>query len=441
MNVFKKEIGLFFSFFVVLTAFGQEADTLKVERFSVHGQTTIINQYKPGFTAKYDGENSLSTSEESTASITSTLFLGARLWKGASFFFNPEIAGGSGLSQVLGIADATNGETFRIGSPKPKIYLARMYYSQLFALTNDKDRQEGGFNELKGFIPTKYLAFTVGKVSLADFFDINQYSHDPRTQFMNWGLMSNGAWDYPANTRGYAPSFITEYVTPKNEFRYAISLMPVEANGLAMNWNVSKSNSSTFEYTRKYNLFKRKGAFRVLGFFTMGKMANYNETVSLYPINPATDLNRRYGSSKYGFGVNAEQELTDNSGMFFRASWNDGHTETWAFTEIDRSISLGYSLKGSAWNREKDVLGIAYVGSGISKPHVEYLKAGGDGFMLGDGTINYAWEHVSEVYYAAELVKDQMYLTGGYQFLLNPGYNKDRQGPVNVFSVRLHIRL
>ncbi|MEO9257789.1 MAG: carbohydrate porin [Crocinitomicaceae bacterium] len=419
----------------------QQSDTLKNFRFSIHAQTTVINQFKPKFSAKYSGDNSLQTQQEDKTSLTSTLYVGVRLWKGASVFLNPEIAGGSGLSSALGIASATNGETFRVGDPAPHLYVARLFYKQLFSLTKQTTYQENDFNQIGTYIPTKYIAFTIGKVGVADFFDDNKFSHDPRTQFLSWGLMDNGAWDYPANVRGYTPSVVIEYVDPKNEFRYGASLVPVVANASKLNWDISKASSHSIEYTRRFKIKNRDGAVRVLGFFTTANMGNYRQSIALSPQNPVIADTRHYGNTKYGFAINAEQNITSDLGCFFRASWNDGNNETWAFTEIDHSISGGFSLNGERWKRKNDVIGLAYVASGISKAHAAYLKAGGKGFMLGDGNLNYAWEHLAEVYYSAELVKNHIYLTAAYQFLVNPGYNRDRQGPINVISLRLHARI
>lgn len=437
----KKSISIFLMIGIAFSSVAQQADTIKEERFSIHAQATVINQYKPTFHAPYSGQNSLRTQEENQASITSTVYLGLRLWKGASIYLNPEIAGGSGLSKALGIASATNGETFRIGSPAPQIYLARLYYKQIFALSEKTIYEPADANQLAVYQPEKYLAITIGKIGVTDFFDDNKFSHDPRTQFMSWGLMANGAWDYPANTRGYTPSIVLEYVSPKHELRYGISLVPVTANGNEMNWNVSKANSQTLEYTHRHTIGGKAGAIRALAFFTTGHMGNYEESIKQNPTAPDITATRAYGHTKYGFGINAEQDLTNNLGMFLRASWNDGNNETWAFTEIDRSASAGLSLNGSRWKRKKDVVGIAVIVSGISKPHRNYLQSGGTGFMLGDGNLNYAWEQLLECYYSAELIKDQFYVSGAYQFLLNPGYNKDRQGPVHVFSLRMHVKI
>ena len=414
---------------------------LKNERFSMHYQATVINQYKPAFNAPYSGENSLLTGEENKSSTTSTVYSGMRLWRGASVFFNPEIAGGSGLSSVLGIAAAPNGETFRIGSPVAKLYVARAFFRQEFALTKSFENQESDLNQIQGRVPLKHISVIVGKISMADYFDNNMYSHDPRTQFMSWGLMSNGAWDYPANTRGYTPSTVIAYVSPEDELRYAISLMPVVANGNIMNWNIAKSSSQTLEYTHHYALKGKPGAIRVLAFYTIGRMGNYRESVRENAVSPDITAVRKYGHDKFGFAVNAEQKTGKYSGAFIRAGWNDGRNETWAFTEIDRSLSGGLVFDGSRWKRNHDQLGAAVVFSGISRPHRDYLSAGGKGFMLGDGQLNYALEQLGEIYYSAKLSQDHMYLSGTYQVLLNPGYNRDRKGPVQVLSVRLHVMI
>ena len=423
---------------ITTLATAQIADSALTEKISIHAQATVITQFKPAFKAKYTGTNSLLTDAEQQTSITSTLYMAAKLWKGATLNFNPEISGGAGLSGVFGVADATNGETFRVGSTEPKVYLARLFYRQVFALKNDKIFQSSSFNQLAGNTPSNYIAVTAGKVSIADYFDNNSYSHDPRTQFICWSLMGNGAWDYPANTRGYTPSIVVEYVTPKQELRYAASLMPLSANGNDMDYNIQKASSHTLEYTRRFSLKDKPGAIRLLTFFTTTHMGNYKESVQLNPASPDVISTRKYGRTKYGFGINAEQAITKDAGIFFRASWNDGNNETWAFTEIDHSISMGLSSNGNKWNRPNDNIGMAYVRSGLSSPHRNYLQNGGKGFMLGDGQLNYRNEQLAELYYSAELKKNSLYLSGFYQFLINPGYNKDR-GPVNVFSIRFHV--
>lgn len=421
----------------------QDADSNKVERFSIHAQTTVINQYKFAYSAPYSGSNSLRTSDESQTSLTSTLYFGARLWKGASAFINPEIAGGSGLSGALGIAAATNGETFRIGDPSPKTYVARVFFRQVFELRASKHEKlthyfhnHSDFNQLEENVPTNYFAITAGKVSISDYFDDNSFSHDPRTQFMSWGLMSNGAWDYPANTRGYTPSIVLEYADPKNEIRYGYSMVPATANDNIMDNNLNKAGAHTIEYTLKFKHKEQKGAIRLLAYYNLANMGSYQQGI----ISGDISLSRSYQNHKYGFCLNSEYEFSKQIAWFMRAGWNDGENETWCFTEIDQSFSTGVLIKGYSWKREEDNIGLAIAVSGLSQMHRNYLNAGGSGFMLGDGKLNYANEKLLECFYSKEMVADRMYLTGTYQFLLNPGYNADRKGPVNIISARVHFR-
>ncbi|MCJ8210536.1 carbohydrate porin [Mucilaginibacter sp. RS28] len=415
-----------------------QQDTVKQQRFNFHFQQTVISQYKPSFNAKYSGANSLSTGSETQSSLTTTMFMGARLWKGAEFYFNPEMSGGAGLSKTLGIAGFPNGETFRVGSAEPKIYIARAYLNQNFTWGNDRDTIKDDLNTLAGFKSKRYFSITAGKFGMSDYFDGNAFSHDPRTQFMNWSLMSNGAWDYPANTRGYVLGLFTELGMPDWTLRFAYTMSTTTANGSIWDARIGKSNSQTLEFEKRYKLNNLPGAFRILGFSNNGKFGNYNLAVAQNPAAPDVDATQQYGRHKWGFGINTEQNITKDFGVFAKASYNDGKTETWFFTEIDRSVSFGGVLNGRSWKRKFDEAGLAFVGNGISGPHRNYLANGGYGFIIGDGKLNYGTEMIAELYYKIDAFQEKFFITPDYQFILHPAYNRDR-GPVNVFSLRAHI--
>src|ERR1700759_1214975 len=239
-------------FIAARSAFAQ--DTVKQQRFSFHFQQTIITQYKPSFSAPYSGLNSLSTATETKSHITSPLFGAARLCKGAEAYFNPEISGGAGLSKTLGIAGFPNGETFRVGGSEPKIYIARLYLKQNFEWGNEKDTIEDDANQLAGLKSKRYFSVAVGKFGMADFFDGNEFSHDPRTQFMNWSLMDNGAWDYPANTRGYTMGLFTELGQPTWTLRFAFTMVTTVPNESVWDEKIGKANTETIEYEKRYTL-------------------------------------------------------------------------------------------------------------------------------------------------------------------------------------------
>ena len=431
---------LTFTFFLAVIVFTNAfaQDTVKQQRFNFHFQQTIITQYKPSFSAPYSGQNSLSTISETQSSITSTFYGAARLWKGAEAYFNPELSGGAGLSQTRGVAGFPNGETFRVGSASPSIYIARLYFKQNFEWGNEKDTIESDQNQLAGLKSKRYFSVAVGKFGMADFFDGNNFSHDPRTQFMNWALMDNGAWDYPANTRGYVIGATAELGQPTWTLRFAFTMVTTQANESIWDAKIGKANTETIEYEKRYALSGQKGTVRVLTFINNGKFGNYKDAIALNPTAPNVDTTQAYGRHKYGFGISADQYLTKDLGIFAKASYNDGHTETWFFTEIDRSLTFGGVLKGTSWKRADDELGLAFIANGLSADHRAYLAAGGYGFLIGDGKLNYSPELIAELYYKANAYQKKFWITPDYQFILHPAYNADR-GPVNVLGVRAHV--
>ena len=425
-----------------LTCSTYAQDSTHEQRVNVHFQTTYIYQYKPAFSASYSGPNSLLNTEEKQNSITASLFFGARLWKGAEVYVDPEIAGGSGLSGAFGMAASTNGESFRVGDPSPTLYVARAYFKQTFALGSKSTMNEDGQNQLADKEPKRFFRIVAGKFSLGDFFDNNAYSGSPRTQFLNWGLMSNAAWDYAANLRGYTAGAIGILQIDNMTYKLGIATEPKVANGADLNTNLGMARGLNAEVDRAYMLKKRAGHVRVLGYMNETNMGSYAAAMHIMDSNgrPNVILSERNARRKTGFGINVDQQLTDVLGIFGRIGWNDGKTETWAFTEADRTISLGISLTGDKWKRKDDNIGVAIVANGLSKDHKDYLAAGGLGFQLGDGKLSYSNEVVTELYYSWKPLAKGLWMTGDYQFALHPGYNSNR-GPVNVFSFRLHVEL
>jgi high affinity Mn2+ porin len=429
---------LFVLFSCIYSAiFSQNDSTVSKGNWNFHFQQTVIAQGKLSMRAPYSGAHSLSGVSESAISLTTTFFVGRKLWKNAEAYFNPELAGGSGISKALGVAGFPNGETFRIGDPKPQMYAARLYISQAFNFGEKDQQTEDDVNQLSKKYSSRRLILYAGKFSIADLFDKNRYSHDPRNQFMNWALMSTGAWDYPANTRGYTWSLAAEYYHNNWAVRGAWSMVPITANGSKMDTNLKEAGAFTLEGERNHKIGNREGCVRVLLYYNTTHMGNYRQSIS-DSIPPDITSSRQYGHTKYGWSINVEQELTNHLGFFMRTSWNDGNNETWAFTEIDRSISGGLVLDGSAWKRKDDEFGFALILDGISSPHRDYLAAGGNGFMLGDGQLNYGNEFITELYYNIHLHDLHFWITPDYQLIINPGYNRDR-GPANVFALRAHV--
>jgi len=416
-----------------------KADTLsKNEKFSYHFQATFVGQHQLDFHAPYSGENSLLTHERLRLSTTATLFLGTRLWKGAEIYFNPELSGGRGLTGASGLAGAPNGEVYRVGDPEPVITASRIFLRQTFNLSQDHINIDGGQNQLSGNTAAHRLVLTFGKFAITDMYDANTYSHDPRNQFLNWAIMSAGAWDYPANTRGYTYGFVTELIYPQWSLKGSVVMVPEVANGPYMDMDIAQAHSETIELDKKIQVFHKPTVLRLIGFYTQAHMGSYKEAILENPLQPDVISTRTYTHDKYGFVINAEQQVNDNIGIFGRFSWDNGTSETFAFTEIDQSLNTGVQLKGNIWKRPTDQFGATLLLNGLSKDHRDYLAAGGYGFIIGDGRLNYGLEHIVELYYSAKLFEN-FWLSPDYQFVLNPAYNKDRGPVVNIVGIRGHI--
>ncbi len=417
------------------------------KNWTSHFQLTVIAQKHSGFPSKYTGRNSLADTVEPTAtSLTSTLFLGRRLWKGAALYFNPEVSGGKGLSFATGVAGALNGETYRVGATEPQVFIARAFLQKYFPIGNTSyNFEDDDVNKIAGKVPVSRVVISAGKFAVSDFFDNNAYSKDPRSQFFNWSMWANGAWDYPANTRGYTEGIVVELIKPTWAIRASSVAVPRIANSPLMEYKITKAHSETVEFEHSLSLNKRPGNIRLILSNTYSKAPSYTAGIKalltnnkyLLDVISGDEENNEYKGKKFAAGLNVDQELTDNMGLYARAGWNDGKYVTWAFTEIDRTIHAGISVKGKSWKRPDDVFAIGGVMNGLSSLHRDFLKAGGTGFIIGDGTLNYGKEGIVEAYYNARL-STIFWLTFDYQFVNNPGYNKDR-GPVHVFGLRGHI--
>ncbi len=404
--------------------------------WSLHAQSTFIDQMHPGFNAPYSGLNSMDPEQESRHTVSLTLFLGRTIWSGAALYYDPEVTQGAGLSDTTGIAGFPNGEGSRASSKTPQYATARLFIRQVFNLGGAPAKVDDDQNQVAQTQDENRLTFTLGKMSATDVFDDNAYSHDARTQFLNWALVDDGAWDYPADGKGYTGGFAAEWTSSTQTLRYGIFMEPAVANALPLDDHIDKAFGQALEWVKRYSAGGRAGALRALAFWNRAHMGLYEAALE-GPRPPDVTLSRTY-RSKAGAGLDWEQEVLDGVGAFARAGFNDGRTETWAYTEIDRSASAGLSVSGRRWSRADDTVGIAGVANGLSGDHRRYLEAGGYGFIVGDGRLNYDPEKILETYYAWNVMK-WLTITADYQFVQNPGYNHDR-GPVNVFAVRVHAQ-
>ncbi len=429
-----------------------QVDVTVPERFAWHAEATYIYQYKPEFSATYGGLNSLRSKSEEQSTLTATLYAGLRLWKGAAVFVNAEAAGGNNLSGSMGMAGASNGDGMRVTGASPSGYIARAYLRQTFALRNTWARRNGTLNmveqysspnRLAGYEPKNYLRLYAGKLALNDMFDNNTYTSAPRRYFMNRALMNNGAWDFAADIRGYTYAFVAELCLGPMNYKAAMAAIPELPNGMTLNTHPAKGYALNGEISRQVKIGGKAGSIRLLGYLNNTPSGYYNTAIKSAQLTGYTPnvFTGTANSYKYGFGLNYEQNLSEVLGLFARVGWNNGETAAWSFSDIDQTISLGLNANGAKWQRVGDNCGIAFVANGLSSTHSNYLALGGRDITIGDGALNYAPEMIAELFYSLKLSKSKsMWLSGDYQYCLNPAYNADR-GPVHIISARLHVAL
>jgi len=415
--------------------------------WNVHAQNTGILQGYPGFAAKYSGPDSLPSGGEMRESVSLDVLGGVRLWQGAEAHVDGMLWQGFGVNNTLGVEGFPNGEAFRLGTGVPNGTITRLFIRQTIGLGGDQEDVADDLLTLAGRQDISRLTFTLGRFSAKDIFDNNAYANDPRTQFMNWALMANEAWDYPADAIGYTTGLAVEWNQPKWTLRHGFFQMPRYANSLTaedrlLKWPFegSAQDGPVFdvwgivgELERRFSLHNHPGAVRVLAYLNRANMGSYQDAVNRHSTDITASAGFRY---KYGFGLNLEQEIAKNIGIFSRLGWSDGHTQGWVFSDVDYSASAGLSVKGEAWRRPDDTVGLAGVLNGISKVHQEFLASGGTGILAGDGNLSYGWEKILETYYDCKVWKT-VHAALDYQFIADPAFNADR-GPVSVFGGRVH---
>jgi high affinity Mn2+ porin len=405
------------------------------QSWNIHIQSTVVGQGHPSFPAEYTGLNSLMHGNEIKDTVSVDVTGGVRLWRGGEFFGDALTWQGYGLSSTLGVAGFPNGEAYRVGKTYPDVYICRAFIRETIGFGGEKEAAVDAPSELGGTKDVRRLTFTVGHLSATDIFDTNAYAKDARSQFMNWTLITNGAWDYPADSLGFTNGAAVELNSRTWTGRLGIFQVSKVANGIRMDWNLAKAWSAVAEIERRYSPRGHAGALRLLAYDTRAHMGSYQETLNNPSLNEDIALTGAY-RYKYGFGINLEQEIRKNLGAFARLGWSDGKNQTYEFTDVDRTATAGLSLKGARWRRPQDTVGLAVVVNGISAVHLQYLAAGGLVITVGDGALNYRPEGIVEVYYNWKIAK-HFQLTPDYQFAQDPAYNHAR-GPANLFALRMH---
>ena len=403
-----------------------------------------VYQNMPAFHSPYEDRNSLSFQEGRGHDVTHTygVYLGAQLAPMLQAYLDTEMFMGNGISDGVGLGGYVNGDVIRAGSsnlPKDP-YIARAYFRYYHPLSSETEKVERAMDQIPVEQPVSRWEIKVGKLTATDDFDQNRYANNNRTQFLNYDFLYNTAWDYAADTRGYSYGVVAALYQPRWRLALGIYMEPNTANGANFDFIDTRELGYNLEFTLKPN--EAGTVIRLLSYFNEGRLGNYGDALAIARANstvPSLLDVEKPGGAKYGFGLNVEQPLADEgeTGIFGRIGWNDGNHESWSYVESDRHASLGAQLSGIHWGRGEDRVGIAYGVNGLSTAHKDYLAAGGLGILLGDGGLNYGYEQVLEAYYRIQVCK-YVQVSPDFQFIQNPGYNRDR-GPVEVYGLRLRV--
>lgn len=430
------------------------------ESWNVYGQYTYISSWKLRFAAPYTNANgstsSLLPNPERSFTGSFTLFFGLRLWPGGEAYFVPEVIAERALSGLHGLGGSIqNFELQKSGSETPQLYRARTFLRQTFELGGERTERSSDPMQLASMAARRRVVLTAGSFTILDVFDRSSITWDPRQTFFNMAFMTHSSWDFPSDARGYSWGGAAEMYWDDWALRIGRITPPQNPNQLATDFRLDRYYGDQVEVEHDHELFGLAGAVRLLVFRNHVKSGRFDEAIAAFKADPTknaaacTEFN--YGSGnvtapdlcwvrrpnvKVGIGLNVEQHLTADIGVFLRAMYADGESEVVAYNPADRSLSFGAVAKGSAWHRPFDVTGIAYGMSWISRLHADYLAMGGiDGF-IGDGHLRQGAETVLEAFYSLNLF-DAVWLSADYQYLRNPGFNADR-GPVHILGGRVH---
>lgn len=405
-------------------------------------QYTFIDQHQSALHSPYAGVLSLKPDGDTARSNTFGAYFGVNLPLRLQFYFDVEMFKGDAVSGATGLGGFVNGDVVHAGSSlSHRAYVARRYLRWTLPLGDADAPVTRGQDQLPETESSHQLEVKLGKLAVSDDFDRNRYADGARAQFLNWSLVNDTAWDYAADTRGYTNGLMLDWSNPHWSLRYGVYEMPTQANGSTLVDSLGRARGEQLELTLQQG--PDGGALRFLAYRNIAGMGSYSDAIAFaiahhtLPDIVADDRPRRH---KTGYMLNGELPLADNgdTGLFARLGWNDGRNESFAYTEVDRTASVGVQWSGVHWARPLDRLGLGVAIDGLSADHRDYLALGGSGFMLGDGALHYGTERIAELYYSLAL-GDHLTLSPDFQWIANPGYNRDR-GPVHFAGLRAHLQ-
>ncbi len=409
------------------------------ERFAIHGELTYVVQATDDFSAPYSGPNSLSP-RNNAETVDANLSLGARLWQGAEAWVQPEIDQGFGLDDTLGVAGFPSGAAYKVGAYHPYYRTQRWFLRQTIDEGGERETVEGSAGQLGGSHSLNRWVFTLGKFAVTDVFDTSQYAHDPRVDFLNWSAVDAGTFDYAADSWGYTVGGAAERYLGSWTYRAGVFDLSDVPNSEVLEHGLNELQFVA-EIEKRYQFLGQRGRVLLTGFWSHARMGLLDQAIALAQATdttPDTALVRQY-RDRPGASILVDQPITSDIGVFARLGKAAGNVESYEFTDIDRTIAVGTSIKGRWWHRANDTVGLAVIDNGISGQREEYFNLGGLGILCGDGQLPHPGpEEILETYYSFA-ARSWAHISLDYQWVNNPCYNTDR-GPASIGAVRVHLQ-
>jgi high affinity Mn2+ porin len=409
------------------------------QNWAVHFDAVEVFQGQPGFHSPYRGPQSLFSDDNFRQTSDADLFLAARVWPGGEIYFNPEYYQGFGFAGTHGMAAFPNSQAYKAGKFRGDFNIPRVFLRQIWGFGGEQEQLDADLLQLAGKVDVSRLTLQVGRFSVVDVFDNNSFAHDSRGDFLNWAAVDALAFDYAADSLGFEEGLSLELNQKAWAARWGIFTIPRMPNVNATDGQYLRAWQQVAEIEGRYTLCDHPGKVRFLGYLESARMGSYSAAVEDFPAGmPNIAATRRYRYT-YGLVLNFEQEITKDLGGFLRLAMRDPNYEVYQFADVSRSLEIGLSLKGTAWNRPNDTVGLAEMLGGLGHAQRRFFNDGGLGILIGDGKLpHYGPENVLEAYYNCELFKG-INLTLDYQLAADPAYNKDR-GPINIFAARIRLK-
>ncbi len=416
------------------------ADDTAAQQWAVHGQSTLVYQFQPAFNSPYQGPQSLSPAANGRETFDATVYAGFRPWQGAEIWINPEVDQGFGLSNSVGVAGFLSGEAFKVGQNDPYYRMSRAFFRQTIDLGGEVAKIDPDLNQLGGRQTANRVVLTFGKFAVTDIFDTNTYAHDPRGDFLNWSIIDNASFDYAADAWGATYGASAEWYQDRWAARVGVFDLSNVPNSEHLALPLLSQFQVVAELEERHTLWDQPGKVKFLYWLTRGNLGSYTDALALAAATGQTPVVFSVAKyrGKYGVGLNLEQQILPDLGVFARAGLSEGDIQADDYTDINQSVSFGAALTGQRWGRADDVVGLAGAFNQISRSGKQYLADGGLGILAGDGQLPQAGpEQVLETYYNAAAFSFA-HLTLDYQLVRDPAYNRQR-GPVSALAARLHM--